>query len=55
MFEIMPPLLGLLSLDWVVEEVERFSQILSLRLGLVHLYIFDVSLIIEYRINYLCV
>ena len=26
LFEIMPPLLCLLSLDWVVEEVERFSQ-----------------------------
>ena len=46
LFEIMPPLLCLLSLDWVVEEVEIFSQLLSLRLGLVHLYIFDVSLII---------
>ena len=46
MFEIMPQLLCLLSLDWVVEEVERFSQLLSLRLALVQLYIFDVSLII---------
>ena len=42
----MPQLLCLLSLDWVVEEVERFSQLLSLRLELVQLYIFDVSLII---------